>query len=243
MAKYLLFLSTLAFSASTLAQEKAQIENPKFIEEFRQLPIEQQKQLHKDGRRATQLYEQKKIKECLTLVEVIKKLTPSNPGNHNLEGACHVENKDYQKATASFQKVLLHAPGNLNASFNLAEVEFVTKKFRGARTQFEKVRQGYLKKGKMVAEMEALCRYKIFLCHLMLKEKVQAQKIATSFENEDPQKTGHFYCQVALSLNAKDLKTAAEWQKKYKAIAPKINQSSFFEDSLIELGLMKKTVK
>lgn len=233
-------LSFLLLSVVTLAQVPDQKKHPSFIEDIAKLPKVERRKWGQDLQRATQLFQEKKVKECLATIKSLNERIPTNPAVHNLAGACHVENRDFKKASESFRLTLLYAPDNLNTTFNLAEVEFVTKDYKTARTSFEKVRHGFEEQGPAGASMEVYCQFKIFLCSLMLGDKEKIKKVADTFERDRPKELVHFYSQAALSIHGKDLKTAKMWLEDSKKFVPLDQHHANYRDALTEIGYLDK---
>ena len=67
----------------------------------------------------------------------LDKIFSDHPALLNLRGACYVEIRAFDKASPIFEKILTITPESINVRFNLAEIDFVAKRWESAHKRFE----------------------------------------------------------------------------------------------------------
>lgn len=108
-----------------------------------------------------------RIQEGLDRLLKIEELTKDFYATYNLRGAIYTKLRDFDKARAAFQKALELRPGLMEAMFNLAELDFVEKKFAAAETAFRKLKEEHSNRFASHADAEKLIDYKLFISTLL----------------------------------------------------------------------------
>ncbi len=218
--------------APTGKQEKSQ-----FVLDIEALTEEKGKEYRRLFLRCDQLFKQKRIFECLETLSEIHEIYDGNPATLNLQGACYVEFRSFDKARAAFQRALKEQPENFNVHFNLAEIEFVTKDYKEALKQLQALKKE-ASIGKPNEGMLALVDFKILLCMLKTDDLAGAKKIVegTDFLDDSPL---HYYGQAALEYE-QDRGTEAEiWLARAGRIFRNPAEIAPWQDTLIEFGYIK----
>ena len=202
---------------------------------FLNLPEERRKEFGKQLGDAQRLFQQKRIFETFEALDKADAVFPDSQGSLNLRGACYVEIRNFDKATAAFNKALLLLPDNPSINFNIAEVLFVTKKWQEAHDLFVKVFQQLPKDNMALAR---LVEFKILLCKKKLGMKEEAAALAKKygFDDDSP-----YYCfaQAAIAYDDKDLVKAEEWLARASRIFTNPEVISPWQDTFVEFGYIK----
>ncbi len=157
----------------------------------------------------------------------------------NLRGAVFTRMRNFDKARVHFAKALELAK-NLEAEafhpkFNMAELDFVTKKWDAARDSFQKLLKD---PGKPGTGSDALINFKIMICNLQQKKDSEADQILKTFDQYDADSPA-FYYGNAVKLFIKENKEGAnEWLESAKRIYPK-EVNEVYNDSLVEMGWLE----
>ena len=235
---------TLALLASTLclsAQEPKSAEAekqkiPQWVADIRALSKEDQKKYGVSAQRCKQLFDQKRVFECLAEIRKAEEIYDKNPVILNLRGACYVEFRNFEKALDAFNIALEIQKGSFNVRFNIAEIKFVTQRFQESLDDLESL----LKEASgdpNHANMIPLIKFKSLLCKLKLKDVDGAKEyIADSdFLADSPI---FYYGNAALEYNKDNGAEAAKWLARAQRIFG--NQSlAPWKDTLIEFGYVK----
>jgi len=224
-------------AAKPAPKSDAPVAAPKLLpneQAFLNLPEERRKEFGKQLGEAQRLFQQKRIFETFDALDKADAVFPDSPGSLNLRGACYVEIRNFDKATAAFNKALLLSPGDPSVTFNIAEVLFVTKKWQDAHDLFLKV----LQQLKDNVALSRLVEFKILLCKKKLGLKDEAVALANKygFGDDSP-----YYCfaQAAIAYDDKDLVKAEEWLARASRIFTNPEVLSPWQDTLVEFGYIK----
>lgn len=243
------FLLTLILSSPSWAQDTAPAEaaekeatkeketspSVKMWQSFTNLPKEQRQEYSMTFTKAQNLFNQKRIFDTLEALDELAKIFPNHPAELNIRGACYVEIRAFAKANAIFEKILEVAPDNSNVLFNLAEVDFVTKKWARAHDRFEKLISKLPKEQKA---MIRICEFKLLLCKLKLDKLDEAKALMKKYDHWDD--SPYYYYANAAVLYHEDNKLEAEkmlrgaryvWRNA-AVLAP-------WQDTLIEFGYIR----
>lgn len=208
---------------------------PPYQQAFLNLPEERRKEFAKQFGEAQRLFQQKRIFETFDALDKADAVFPDNPESLNLRGACYVEIRNFEKASATFNKALLLSPDNPSINFNIAEVLFVTKKWQESHDLFVKLVKD-LPKGNQA--LSRLIEFKILLCKKKLGMKEDALALARKYDIDDDSPF-HCFAQAAIAYDDKDLAKAEEWL----AIAARIFKNpevlAPWQDTLAEFGYIK----
>lgn len=161
----------------------------------------------------------------------------------NLKGAIYTKLRDFKKARECFQASLKLQPDLMEAMFNLAELDFVEKRFPEAEAGFQKLKdqfQGKInpktKQPYLVEETLKLIDYKLFIS--MLRQSPSKEKPAldalAKFSPYDDYPL-YYYSNAALNFQRGKTEEAQGWLSSAENIYSKPVQSIYI-DALIEMG-------
>ena len=127
-------------------------------------PVEDYKLILKQARLA---YHQKNYDEALEKVRKVESLKPDQPEIINFRGAIYAETGRYAEAVELYKKSLAIEPNSFWPAFNIAEVDFIQKKYSDARTKLQE----------MMVKLpnHELLRFKIILTYLLEKKDEEAK--------------------------------------------------------------------
>jgi predicted negative regulator of RcsB-dependent stress response len=177
-----------------------------------------------------QLMRQSKYSQAMALLNQMEKEgLPSSPIN-NMRGAMATQQRKFGPARVAFARALEAAQSDQDrehAMFNLAEIDFVEKKFPAAYKGFNQ-----LLKGAKTAETKGLLQYKLCICELQQGQEEAAQQRIALMPASSPQRD---YSSVAQARNAGQTTTA---QRKLDAAVKAHGQkvAGLYCDALIEMG-------
>ncbi len=157
----------------------------------------------------------------------------------NLRGAVFTRMRNFDKARVHFAKALELAK-NLDAEafhpkFNMAELDFVTKKWDAARESFQKLLKD---PGKPGTGSDTLINFKIMICDLQQKREAEADKILKTFDQYDADSPAYYYGNAVKMFIKDDKEGANEWLESAKRIYPK-EVNEVYNDSLVEMGWLE----
>lgn len=243
MKKFLSSLFALSLIAS--AQESSapaeetekKPEKPRFILELEALPKEQSVKYFNHYQEADKLFKQKRIFECLDEIYELHEIYAKNPASLNLQGACYVEFRNFDKARMAFARALEANTDNFNVRFNLAEIEFVTQNYSKALKQLS-VLANEAKEKPSFASMEPLLNFKMLLCKLKLDDEAGAKKIleGSDFLDDSPL---FYYGNAALDYFTDQGAKAEVWLARAGRIFRNPSTIAPWQDTLIEFGYIK----
>ena len=216
-------------------EEAPKKEIPQYLIDLDNLTLEQKKAYRSHFIRANQLFQQKRIFECLEALAEVHKVYANSPESLNLLGACYVEFRNFDKARATFAKALLQSPNNPNVRFNQAEIEFVTHNWQTAHDQLTSILPTF-NEGNIA--MRDLIRFKIILCKLKLGSKEGAQESLkdSTFLDDTPL---FYYGKGAIAYSEERTVDAEVWLARADRIFRQPSQIAPWKDTLIEFGYIK----
>lgn len=180
-----------------------------------------------------------RLQESLETLNDIEKLTGDFHIVSNLRGAVFTKMRDFKAARAEFEKAVALTKTMEGESFypkfNLAEVNFVEKKWPEARKAFSD-----LLAGSNVPDTGSrrLMEYKILICHLQEKQPDAAKEIAAKFDQYDNDSPAFYFANAATAFSKDQKEEAEEWLASAGKIYPKeINDA--YQDSLVEVGWLQ----
>lgn len=231
-------LGTSAFSQEVPAENAETPQTlaiPAWQSEFSNLPIEKRREYFKLAQTADSLFKEKRIFECLDSLAKLNNIFNGNPATLNLEGACYVEFRDFEKARQTFQKALEKSPDNTNVKFNISEVDFVTHNWQAALDGFTPIMEE-IKKADI--NMYNLVLYKVALCQIKLGNLEEAKKLIAPYDFLDD--TPLFYFgQAALSYEQNKTQEAESWLARAARVFRDAKILAPWQDTLIEFGYIK----
>ena len=241
MKKFLPFL--LASGLILSAQEQPETapaeakEVPGYFEDLNSLSDEQKLKYQELFKRCDQLFGQRRIFECLEAIHEIHKIYDGHPSTINLEGACYVEFRSFDKARMAFERAMKVQPENFNVRFNLAEIEFVTENWAKALEQLTKLEEESSGDPKL-ASMNALVKFKMLLCMLKTGDLDGAKAILekADFLDDSPL---YYFGNAAMAYYADQGSEAETWLARAARIFRKPAMIAPWQDTLIEFGYIK----
>jgi tetratricopeptide (TPR) repeat protein len=112
---------------------------------------------------ATAALENKELDRALEQINLAEADTPGKIPTLSLRGNIYIQKEEYDLAEKDFEAILAQYPDYPGAIYNLAETQFLKADYKEAKANFQR----YLKiEGQ---ERNALVRYKVFLCDLMME--------------------------------------------------------------------------
>lgn len=219
------------------AEEQPANKKPQFIIDLESLPPAENKAYGQHFFRADNLFKQKRIFECLAEIEKVHDIYAKNPASLNLQGACYVEFRSFDKARRAFAKAEKLSPGNFNVSFNLAEIEFVSQNFDEALKQFEAL-LAKAQESKAGQGMMPILKFKTLLCRLKTDNEAGARELIAdlTFLDDTPL---FYYGNAALAYHADKGAKAEEWLARVARIFRNPSLLAPWQDTLIEFGYIK----
>jgi len=175
-------------------------------------------------------------------LEKLGELEAAVGANHyieNLRGAVFTRMRNFDKARGHFSKALELAKGHdseaFHPKFNLAELDFVSKKWDPAREAFQKLLKD---PGKPGTGSDTLINFKIMICDLQQKKPAEADLVIQTFDQYDADSPAYYYANAVKLFIKDDKEGANEWLESAKRIYPKeINE--VYNDSLVEMGWLE----
>ena len=178
-----------------------------------------------------------RLQEGLARLIQIEAITPDLFQTYNLRGAIYTKLRDFDKARVAFKKALSLKPGLMEAQFNLAELDFVEKKFASAESAFRRLRA---ENPDLRLETSKLIEYKLYITLLMQSQSEgdakhnAAMAMLDSFDYLDDYPL-HYYGKAVKAFHADDKEEAEEWMASARRIYDKATQTIYI-DALIEMG-------
>lgn len=234
-----------AFTTSLLsAQEKpAEKEAPKpgnkevlqYQIDLDNLTAEQRQEYYTKLFKAQTLFNQKRIFETIAEINEVHQIYSKAPSSLNIQGACYVEFRDFEKAKKSFKLALESHPGNANVLFNLAEIDFVTQQWQESHDLLNRLLKKFPAQNESMIE---LIKFKVFLCKIKLDKLEEAKEIAaaTSFLDDSPM---HYYSNAAVEYAGDNPAKAEEWLARASRVFTSSAVIAPWQDTLIEFGYIK----
>jgi len=204
-------------------------------QKFTNLPKKTREEFSRKLLKTQNLFNQKRIFDALEQIDELDKIFPNHPAALNIKGACYVEIRAFKKANAIFSEILRMSPDNTNVLFNLAEVDFVTKKWASAEERFSKLIPLLPKQNK---PMIRLCEFKLLLCKLKLDKKDEAKALMEKYDAWDDSPF-YYFSRAAIDYNQGN-KAEAEKQLRNARFVWRNNAAlSAWQDTLIEFGYIR----
>lgn len=183
---------------------------------------------------AQSLQSRKRYLDAFTKLDEAEKIDPKRPEIYNIRGAIYLAApvRDIERAREQFTKARDLQPEAMPPHFNLAETEFVNRKwadaekgFAGLLTKFPKLPQG----------VRHLVIFKTLLCQVKQEKFADAEKLLAdsfTFMDDTP---AFYFAKSVICLQKKDEKTGNDWLTKAQVIF-KSGDTSAYLDSLMESG-------
>ncbi|MBX3741489.1 MAG: hypothetical protein KF712_10890 [Akkermansiaceae bacterium] len=214
-----------------LAAPQQQQEGKAFVS----LTEEQRKEFSAHVNEASRLLRMKRIPASLDELSKAEEIFAGAPETHNLRGSCHVEARDFGRAMEAFHKADALAPGNMNISFNIAEVHFVEHRWEEAMKAFGAL-QPKLAGGD--GTFAALVDLKLLVCHCKLGALGDATALAAK-RADDAATPFQWYAKAVIEFENRNRAAAAGFLEDVKMVHPGQSVNAPFMDTLIESRYVK----
>jgi Tfp pilus assembly protein PilF len=165
---------------------------------------------------------------ALTDVNQVITLDPKNLDAYVLRGSIYSRKKLWQQSEADFNSALQIAPNNMVVKYNVAEIQFMQKKYDVARPQFVAI-QSDVGLGDVAA-------FKVFLCDLLGGHEDVAAKELDVF-NQKAENPSYFYSNAVWSIYHKNIEDARSWLTSAAHVYP-ARKNMFYASTLKELGYL-----
>lgn len=244
-------LSTLSLSllfalaSPLLSQEpEAAPQMNAIMQAFSNLPKEKRMEYQEHRAKAEQYFGQKRTFECLEEIYKGIKIFDQDAALWNLQGSCYVEFRSFEKAKESFRRSLALQKENTGVLFNLAEMDFVTKNWKGASAKFGSLSEALKKKvqGEMegpLLELHQLALFKKMLSEIKLGNLAEAEAIAKNNSEEWDDTPFTYYSKAALAYHADDQEAGNDWVMSAVRVFGGMQGVANWQDTLIEIGYIK----
>ena len=169
----------------------------------------------------------------------------------NLRGAIYTKMRDFPTARGHFEKSLTLDKESFHPKFNLAELDFVEKKWSAALDSFTKLiaeneamkKAATAKLGEEAKEAverqfdttTRLMQFKIMICQTQEKKSADAEKTLANFGAYDNDSPAYYFAKAVLAFVAEKKESAEEWISSAKSIYP-AEVTEVYVDSLVEMG-------
>lgn len=235
-------LDTPAVPAATLpgsAPAPAAPSAPVTIPGLEKLTPDQRQQVAKDLGDVSNFMSGVRLQEALEKLNDAEKLTGEFHLISNLRGAVFTKMRDFKSARPEFEKAIAMTKSSPKESFhprfNLAEINFVEKKWDDARTQFTNL----LNDSNLPdAATGRLIKYKLLICDLQQKKLAAAAAALDQFDQYDNDSPAYYFAQAARAFAEDKKDEANEWLASAGKIYPK-EMNDVYQDSLIEAGWLE----
>jgi len=173
-----------------------------------------------------QLVQEKQFDAALDKVNAVLLAAPQNADVYGMRGNIYAQKELWDLAWKDYQTALQFDGNDIKMKFNLAEVDFMRKKYDDARP-------GFLAQEKD-PDIGDLATYKVFLCDLFGGHDDVAAKELDAF-NQVGSNASYYFANAAWSLYHHKTENARGWlMSATKIYAP--NKFKLYAASLIALG-------
>ncbi|HUB68725.1 MAG TPA: tetratricopeptide repeat protein [Candidatus Methylacidiphilales bacterium] len=183
-------------------------------------------------RQAYLLLAQKQPSAALDKMNAAVQIAPQNPAVYALRGTIYVEQKLLDPAQKDFEMALQLDSSNTQIKFDLAEIQFMRKKYDVARADFAALTQD--------PDLADIASYKVFLCDLFGGHEDAATKELDAF-NQAGRNASYYFANVAWSLYHHKTDDATSWLESAANIYPPA-KCLLYATSLYDLGYLPLTI-
>jgi Tfp pilus assembly protein PilF len=177
---------------------------------------------------AIELLQEKQFEAALAKVNAVIQADPKSVDGYGLRGSIYAAKKDWKSAAKDFQSVLQFDPNNIQAKFNLAELEFLQKDYDNARVAFLGLESD--------GNLGDLAKYKVFLCDLFGGHSDVAAKELDAFDKVGSG-ASYYFAEAASSLYQKKTEDARSWLTSASNIYSP-SKFKLYAASLFDLGYL-----
>lgn len=224
--------------------DSGQTSVPDFVKEFSNLAEDQRAEFGLLRQKAQQFFVQERIFESLEKLHEADKIFSDDPAISNLRGACYVKLRKFEEAGESYLKALALEPENLGVIFNLAEMDFVTKKWEDSSEKFSEIASNITRRsdGPLEGQMLDLHRLAVFkkiLSDYKLDRKDAAKKLAEEHWDDFDDTPFTYYSKAAFAYLQGDEDGGLEWIQSALRVFGGAEKVANWQDTMIEAGLLR----
>ena len=180
-----------------------------------------------------------RLQESLEKLNEVEKLTGEFHIVSNMRGAVFTKMRDFKAARAEFEKAIALTKElpreNFHPRFNLAEINFVEKKWPEARKAFSDLLTAATIPD---SGTKRLMEYKIMICQLQEKQPDAAMSMLEKFDQYDNDSPAFYFGKAATAFSKDQKEEAEEWLGSAAKIYPK-EINDVYQDSLVEVGWLQ----
>jgi Tfp pilus assembly protein PilF len=177
---------------------------------------------------AFELMQQDQLDAALEKVNAALKLAPQNAGIYELRGNIYTVKKMWDPAQKDYLTVMQLDATNVQAKFNMAEIQFMQKKYDSARPGFVALKQD--------PNLGDLAAYKVFLCDLLGGHDDAATRELDVF-NQTGLNPSYYFGNIAWSLVHHKTEEARGWVRSAASIYS-VSKYKLYATSLTDLGYL-----
>jgi tetratricopeptide (TPR) repeat protein len=177
---------------------------------------------------AFELMQQNQLDAALEKVNAALKLAPQSSGIYELRGNIYTVKKMWDPAQKDYLTVLQLDATNVQAKFNMAEIQFMQKKYDSARPGFVALMQD--------ANIGDLAAYKVFLCDLLGGHDDAATRELDIF-NQTGLNPSYYFGNIAWSTFHHKTEEARGWVRSAASIYS-VSKYKLYATSLTDLGYL-----
>ena len=232
-----------AFSQEKVEAEKV-AEIPAYVTKFTNLPQEKREEYGGFKLKAEQFFRQKRTFESLDEIHKAQKIFDEDPSLWNLQGSCYVEFRSFNKARKAFRKAQAIDPNNTGILFNLAEMDFVTKNWKGCAQKMTEL-MGKLKENSGeemtggTLDLYRLALFKKMLSQLKLGQKDEARQLAKDNWEDWDDTPFTYYSKAALAYSEGEDQEANDWINSAVRVFGGLDRVANWQDTMIEVGYVR----
>jgi len=179
-------------------------------------------------REAAQLLQQRMLDSALDKANEAIAAAQRNPAGYCLRGNIYAEKGLWNEASQDYQTVLQFDANNKQVKFDMAELQFMQKKYDDARPGFAALGSD--------SDLGDLATYKVFLCDLLGGHDETASKEFDSFNQADSN-ASYYFANVAWYLYHQKTEEARKWLLSAAKIYEP-HKLSVYSSSLVDLGYL-----
>lgn len=195
-------------------------------------PEDQPEQVDIFYKQAEEQFRKHEYDESIKTCEKALELDPNHTKALNLLGSCLVHSRDFQTARRYFQRVQDLKP-NQSTAFNIAELDFLSKDWKIAKTSFEEL----LKEKDLKENIMAVSRFKLMIIALQMDD-MEALKQHYDFFKDERMNDELRYSQILIHIHREkpDKETAMRMMRHFQAGG---KNGAAYVDSILEAYYIK----
>lgn len=179
---------------------------------------------------AAAAYGRRDFPKALEKLDLADQIQAEVPDTWNMRGAIYAEEHAYEKAEDAFEHAAKLEPGNFWPQYNLAQLQFMEKKYAAAAASFQKLLDD--------PQHRELIQFKLVMLDLVQGKRDDAKAIVDSMKV--PSDTAAYYfANAALQFSRNDAKQGHYWVSSGLKIFG-VGRSYQFYNTLADFGWVKK---